>query len=109
MLIESYLTRRYQYVGYKNCESERLESKNGIPQGSILGPLFFSILIKDIVNSTDKINVLMYADDTTLYFSIKDIETRSREEAMNAEINKVNTWLRLNKLSLNVKKTNVIS
>ena len=55
MLIKSYLTRRYQYVSYKNCESERLEIKTGIPQGSILGPLFFSILINDIVNSTDKI------------------------------------------------------
>ena len=30
MLIESYLTRRYQYVSYKNCESERLEVKTGI-------------------------------------------------------------------------------
>ena len=67
MLIESYLTHRYQYVSYKNCESERLEIKTGIPQGSILGPLFFSILINDIVNSTDKIIFLMYADDTTLY------------------------------------------
>ena len=59
MLIESYLTHRYQYVSYKNCESERLEIKTGIPQGSILGPLFFSILINDIVNSIDKINFLM--------------------------------------------------
>ena len=105
MLIESYLTHRYQYVSYKNCESERLEIKTGIPQGSILGPLFFSILINDIVNSTDKINFLMYADDTTLYFSLEDFETQSREAAINTEINKVNTWLRLNKLSLNVEKT----
>ena len=80
-------------------------NKTGIPQGSILGPLFFSILINDIVNSTDKINFLMYADDTTLYFSLEDFETQSREAAINTEINKVNTWLRLNKLSLNVEKT----
>ena len=105
MLIESYLTHRYQYVSYKNCESERLEIKTGIPQGSILGPLYFSILINDIVNSTDKIIFLMYADDTTLYFSLEDFETQSREAAINTEINKVNTWLRLNKLSLNVEKT----
>ena len=47
----------------------------------------------------------MYADDTTLYFSLEDFETQSREAAINTEINKVNTWLRLNKLSLNVEKT----
>ena len=47
----------------------------------------------------------MYTDDTTLYFSIEDFKTQSREEAINAEINNVNTWLRLNKLSLNVEKT----
>ena len=105
MLIESYLTHRYQYVSHKNCESERLEIKTGRPQGSILGPLFFSILINDIVNSTDKIIFLMYADDTTLYFSLEDFETQSRETAINTEIKKVNTWLRLNKLSLNVEKT----
>ena len=47
----------------------------------------------------------MYVDDTTLYFSIEHFETQSREEAINTEINKVNTWLRLNILSLNVEKT----
>ena len=82
MLIESYFTRRYQYVSYKNCESERLEIKTGIPQGSILCPLFFSILINDIVNSTDKIMFLMYADDTTLYFSLEDFETQSRKQQL---------------------------
>ena len=47
----------------------------------------------------------MYADDTTLYFSLEDFKTQSREETINTDINKVNTWLRLNKLSLNVEKT----
>ena len=47
-LIESYLTRRYQYVSYKNCESDRLDIKIGIHQYSSLGPIFFSIYINDI-------------------------------------------------------------
>ena len=47
----------------------------------------------------------MYADDTTLYFRIEDFKTQSRKVAINTEINKINTWLRLNKLSLNVEKT----
>ena len=40
-LVKSYLTNRYQYVQFKNCKSELLEIKTGIPQGSILAPLFF--------------------------------------------------------------------
>ena len=47
--IISYLSNRYQYVQFENCKSDLLEVKTGIPQGSILGPLFFSVLINDIV------------------------------------------------------------
>ena len=102
MLIESYLMRRYQYVSYENCESERLETKTGIPQDSTLGQLFFSNYINDIVNSTDIIHFLIYADDTPLYFCTEDFKTQSRDSAINTEISKVNTWLRQNQLSLNV-------
>ena len=40
-LIRNYLTNRFQYVQFENSESDLLEIKTGIPQGSILGPLFF--------------------------------------------------------------------
>ena len=66
VLVKSYLTNRYQYVHFESCKSELLETKTEIPQGSILGPLFFSILINDIVNSSNKLSFLMYADDTTM-------------------------------------------
>ena len=62
-LVKNYLTNRYQYVHFESCKSERLEIKTGMPQGSILGPLFFNILINDIVNSSNKLSFLMYADD----------------------------------------------
>ena len=104
-LIKSYLTNRQQFVSYKDCESDLLEVKTGIPQGSILGPLFFSICINDIVNSTSKFNFLMYANDTTPYFNIEDFPLQSREADINNELKKVNTWLQLNKLSLNTDKS----
>ena len=71
-LVKSYLTNRYQYVQFESCKSDLLEIKTGISQGSILGPLFFSILINDIVNSSMKFSFLMYADDTTIYFNLED-------------------------------------
>ena len=104
-LMKSYLTNRYQYVQYKNWDSELLELKTGIPQGSILGPLIFSIYINDLVYSSNKLSFLLYADDTTLYFNLEDFAYQDREFHINNELEKVNIWLKLNKLTLNTDKT----
>ena len=104
-LIKSSLTNRYQYVQFENSDSELLEIVTGIPQGSILGPLFLSVFINDLVNSSNKFQFLMYADDTTIYFNLVKFPRENREIAVNSELEKVNTWLKLNKLSINVNKT----
>ena len=54
---------------------------------------------------TDKLKFIMYADDTTIYFSLEDFDPATRERDINSELVKINLWLKLNKLSLNVKKT----
>ena len=97
----SYLTNRFQYVQFENLT----EINTGTPQGSILGPLFFSIVINDLVNTSNKFKFLMYADDTTIYFNLDDFPIENREVLINDEIEKVNKWLKFNKLALNVDKT----
>ena len=82
-----------------------IEIKTGIPQGSILGPLFFSIYINDIVKTSTKFSYLMYADDTTIYFNLEDFPSIDRETLINTELNKIDTWLKLNKLTMNVDKS----
>ena len=71
-LLKSYLTNRKQYVVYDNCQSEQVEIYTGVPQGSILGPLFFSTYINDLITVSNRLNFLMYADDTTIYFNVED-------------------------------------
>ena len=64
--------------------------------------MFFSIYINDLINSSNKFNFLMYADDTTLYFNLEDFPAQNRSMLINNELQRVNAWLKLNKLTLNV-------
>ena len=77
----------------------------GVPQGSILGPLLFSIYINDLPKTCPKFHCIMYADDTTLYSFLENFESNDVEREINCELDKVNLWLKANKLSLNVTKT----
>ena len=69
-LLINYLANRLQYVQIDDEMSSLHTKKLGIPQGSIVGPLFFSIYINDIVKCNDKFNCILYADDTTLNSTI---------------------------------------
>ena len=82
-LSKNYLNNRYQYVQFENCKSDLLEVKTGIPQGSFLVPLFFSVLINDIVKSSSKLSFLIYADDTTIHFNLEDFPALNREPEIN--------------------------
>ena len=103
-LMSSYMKNRKQYVVYDTIRSEYSEVYTGVPQGSILSPLFFCIYNNDLIAASDKLIFLMYADDTTIYFNIEDFGQQNTEVEINTELEKVNTWLKLNKLSLNAQK-----
>ena len=79
-LIRNYLTNRKQYVKFKTLESDYRDVKSGVPQGSILGPLLFSIYTNDIVTVSTKFKFLIYADDTTIYFNLEDFSGINVEE-----------------------------
>ena len=96
-LIRNYLTNRKQIVVYEHTLSIPLTVKSGVPQGSILGPLLFSIYINDLPNFTNVFGLLMYADDTTLFCDFDNVNVT--EETINYELVKLTEWLACNQLS----------
>ena len=74
-----------------------------MPQGSILGPLGFIIYVNDIPSSVPDLSVILFADETSVFTSHKDLSTLN---IMNKGLSKLNTWFKSNKISLSLKKTN---
>ena len=97
-LFRSYLSNRFQFVDLNGSKSPLKKIYTGVPQGSILGPLLFLIYINDLPSVSDLLNMLMYADDTTLYCNITEVD----ELTINNELQKNTDWLSSNKLSLNI-------
>ena len=98
----NYLSGRKQFTQYKQTQSPVTNVIHGVPQGSILGPLLFLLYINDLPESTT-LNLLSFADDTTLYISGNNLRTLT--ENINKELKNVYIWLCENKLSLNIDKT----
>lgn len=104
----SYLTDRFQAVRIGNTKSEELPINYGVPQGSILGPTLFLVFIDDL-SSLELPNgrLVSFADDTAVTF-VADSWTELQTAAQNG-FNTITQWLNINKLTLNISKTNYIT
>jgi hypothetical protein len=99
----SYLTDRSHYVSIGGEDSVCLTANIGVPQGSVLGPILFLLYINDMCASSDLLNFVHFADDTTVFIAGSDPDILV--DTVNAELAKVDIWLQANRLSLNVNKT----
>ena len=99
----SYLMNRKQYVSLNGYNSQMLNIKCGVPQGSLLGPLLFLVYINDFCRSSDVLSFILFADDSNLFFSHNNPLTLVN--TINSELENVAEWIKANKLSLNLQKT----
>ena len=100
--IHSYLTDREQRVKVNGAFSEWQETRLGVPQGSILGPLLFNIYINDLFYLLKDTDICNYADDTTIYVcdnQLENIQSRLEQDAL-----KLSGWFRENYMKLNDDK-----
>ncbi|KAI8495038.1 hypothetical protein Bbelb_270240 [Branchiostoma belcheri] len=101
--MDSYLTGRSQCVHFNGSNSSLKEIHCGVPQGSCLGPLLFTIYTNDLPLAVTEATPAMYADDTSAYTCATTIQTVT--SILQREMCRLHDWVKLNKLCLNPNKT----
>ena len=99
----NYLADRKIFVSINGKDSSPKSMDVGVPQGSVLGPLLFLLLINDLPFATPALKVLLFADDTTFQLSGKNLDELFT--CLNEELSRASEWFICNKLTLNISKT----
>ena len=102
-LFNSYLSSRSQCVKIENHKSSALCLSIGVPQGSVLGPILFSMYINDLPSVCGECDVLMYADDTVVFTHGKTAEEAATK--VTDVLENITSWLNNNCLQPNISKT----
>lgn len=99
----SYLLRRQQLVKMGNTLSEPAAVGHGVPQGSVLGPLLFTLYVNELPTHCRQSRVQQFADDTTIYAA--GASSAEIEAKLNDDLTRLTKWLHLNCLKINPLKT----
>jgi hypothetical protein len=104
--LKSYLTDRPQRVFLKNTFSQSRSLASGVPQGSVLGTILFSLYLaplEDVIKAHN-LNVMFYADDSQLYVFLDQKQQQLGVEAIHLCTTDIMLWTKLNMLKYNSKK-----
>lgn len=107
-LIKDYLTDRKQFVETSRGVSSVGFQTCGVPQGSILGPILFSIYTCNLTTCLQYCMVHLYADDTQLYLSFFPHEKNSAAEKINNDLDRLIRFSKKHNLHINASKSNYL-
>ena len=105
--VESYLSSRLQRVYANDVYSTYLTVSQGVPQGSVLGPLFYIIYANDLVDTIKHCKVALYADDTVLYIANSNFDLSVSR--MQKDIDSISAWCNTNGIFVNTGKSKVMT
>src|SRR6266516_4935520 len=96
-LLESYLSNRFHQVSINNQRSDPILITTGVPQGSVLGPLLFSLYTSPISNifTNSKVKFHLYADDIQFYIPFSSSDSSTHLATLSSTLDSVHSWLSL--------------
>ena len=103
---KSYLSDGKQFVSINGYSSDLMPVNCGVPQGSVLGPLFFLICINDLHNAIQHCQLYHFADDKNLVHRNKSFKNLNK--LVNRDMEQLNNLFSANEISLNVEKTELV-
>ena len=101
----TYLTDRQQYMVINDAKSSLGKIECGVPQGSVLGLLFFTTYINDIQNAVGAENFRLFADETALFMSHTNLTQLLCD--IKTKIKHLMKWCNSNKLTINAEKNKI--
>ena len=99
--IEEFLKRRFQKVRVQGCLSNPVKVISGVPQGSVLGPLLFLVMMLDIDKQVTFSAIATYADDTKIWATVN---TREDTQRVQSDLTRLYEWARNNNMEFNAEK-----
>ena len=104
---KDYLTERTQRVVLENAASHWSPVTSGVPQGSILGPLLFTLFIKDLLDEAAYgVKVALYADDTKLY---RNVSSAEHCDLIQDTLSNMHVWSHRKNIRFNTSKCKVLT
>ena len=98
-------SERSQFVALDGSLSKRLEVKQGVPQGSVLGPVLFLLFVNDLPLHLHNSSADIFADDTTLSSKAHFNDIVNLTDTLNSDLVNLGEWSKENRMFINVEKT----
>ena len=108
--MQSFLSNRFQTVQFAGKQSSRSTLSCGVPQGSVLGLIMFTLYTVDVIRiaNSSGVNIHCYADDMQLYVHCRAEESAAAVRRMLSCIAAIDRWLGSNRLNMNPNTTQII-